>query len=139
MKNKLLVLALFSVAFVSSGYSQSISDKEIKINVIEMSNALEKINQLEPVTYQYDTHKYKQLHFSNGKKFGFLAENLQKIFPEMVYSKHISYMAGKNMYKSYIVKQVDKESLIPVLVASIKELHTEIEKLKLELLELRNK
>lgn len=139
MKSKTLLLALLSVAIVSNGYAQSIPDKEIKINVIQMSKALEKINQLEPVTYQYDTHKYKQLHLSSGKKFGFLAENLQTIFPEMVYSKHVSYMAGKNMYKSYIIKQVDKESLIPVLVASIKELHTEIEKLKLELLELRNK
>lgn len=131
--------SIFTLLFVLTGtlHAQNISDKEIKTNVTAVSNALEKLKQLEPITYEYDTHKYKRFNLGDGKKFGFLAENVQDVFPELVYNKPFFYAVGKNNDKTFVVKQIDNDGLIPVLVASIKELQVEVEKLKTELLEIK--
>ena len=137
LKSLMLLFAVVLTAFVSTAYAQNVSDTEIKTNVVGISNALAKLKQLEPVTYEYNTHKYKQLDLAEGKKYGFLSENIQAVFPEMVQNRHIPYMASKNSYKDLVVKKMDTESLIPVLVASIKELETEIVKLKAELIHIK--
>lgn len=46
-------------------------------------------------------------------------------------------MFGKNVYRGTKVKTIDETSLIPVLVASIKEQQVEIEKLKKDITELK--
>ena len=130
---KIIALALVLIALASTAYAQNVADKDIKTNVTDISGALEQLKQLEPVTYEYNTHKYKQLHLGKGKKYGFLAEDIQAIFPEMVHNRHVSYIYGKNQHRTLVVKKMDTESLIPVLVASIKELEAEIEKLKSEI------
>jgi hypothetical protein len=134
---KIMALAFTFFALASTVYAQMVSDKDMKTNVVGISNSLEKLKQLEPVIYEYDTHKYKQLHLGKGKKYGFLAENFYAVFPEMVYNSHIPYMYGKNHQKDVVIKKIDTESLIPVLVASIKELEAEIEKLKVELIKIK--
>jgi hypothetical protein len=48
-------------------------------------------------------------------------------------------MFGKNTYRTRKVKTVDMESLIPILVASVKEQQAEIEQLKKELQVLKSK
>ena len=134
---QIMALALILTALASTAYAQNISDKDIKTYVVSISNALEQLKQLEPVTYEYDTHKYKQLHLGKGKKYGFLAEDIQAIFPEMVHNRHVSYIYGKNQHRTLVVKKMDTESLIPVLVASIKELEAQIEALKTELFKIK--
>ncbi len=132
------VSALVLSVFISMASAQNISDKEIKTNVIEITNAIEKLKQLEPVTYMYNSQSHKHLKLSTKKKYGFIAEDFQTVFPEMVHDKRVSYMAWKNHTKSNVIKEIDEASLIPVLVASIIELQQEVEKLKSELLSLKN-
>ena len=57
----------------------------------------------------------------------------------MVGEKSISYLFSKNTYRTATIKTIDESALIPVLVAAFKEQQAEIEKLKLEILELKNK
>ncbi len=47
-------------------------------------------------------------------------------------------MFGKNVYRNAQIKIIDDASLIPVLVASIKEQQQEIEKLKNEVEKLKH-
>lgn len=74
-----------------------------------------------------------------GTQYGFIAEDIAQTFPELVAEKSFSYMFGKNAYRTAKVKTVDEASLIPVLVASIKEQQEQIEKLKQEIENLKNK
>lgn len=130
---KVTVLTLILMALASTIYAQKVSEKDIKTNVVNITNALEKVKQLEPVTYEYNTHKYKLLQLQEGKTYGFIADQFQNVFPEMVYDKHVSDLNSKQVHRDLIIKKMDIESLIPVLVASIKELEAEVEKLKAEL------
>lgn len=133
---KIIFSVLFSgITVVLS--AQSLPDSEIKKNVTDISTPLQKLVQLEPKVFEYDTEKYKHLKLKAGKTFGFMSENMQQVFPELVITKHSSYMFGKNVYRDTKFKAIDETSLIPVLVASIKEQQVEIEKLKKAIEELK--
>lgn len=125
---------LFAAVLLTAGtYAQQIPDTEIKKNITGISNPLESINRLEPKAFEYNKDKFKDLKLPDGKQYGFVAEELQSVFPELVSTRSYNYMIGKNVFRTAKVKTLDTESLIPILVASIKEQQQEIEKLKTEI------
>lgn len=136
-QTKKIIFSIFFSGIAFSMFAQTVPDNEIKKNVTEISAPLEKLLQLEPKVFEYHTAKYKHLKLQPGRKFGFMSDNMQSIFPELVTTKHSSYMFGKNVYRETKVKTIDETSLIPVLVAAIKEQQAEIEKLKKDIAELK--
>jgi hypothetical protein len=126
--------------FVSNNfYGQQINDTEIKTNINQIENATDKIFKLQPISYNFTNAKYNKLQFENGKQFGFLTENIESVFPEMVYNKPVGYDFGKYNYKKHTIKEVSMNDLVPVLVAAIKELKIEIDQLKTEIVEYKAK
>ncbi|WP_176954512.1 tail fiber domain-containing protein [Niabella drilacis] len=125
----------FSLASVAG--AQTLTDKELKTRVAEIENPLQKIVQLEPRQFEYKTKDYKYLKLSEGAQYGFMDDNVKKVFPGLVKEKKVSYMFGKNAYRDAKVSTIDESGLIPVLVASIKQQQEEIEMLKAELLKLK--
>ncbi|MBL3657862.1 tail fiber domain-containing protein [Fulvivirga sediminis] len=106
------------------------SDIRLKKNVEPLKNSLSKLLQLESIGYQYNSDiKVARMtpegteqesvvpEEGNRNRIGFSAQQLQKIFPELVYEDENGYLG------------VDYTSLIPVLVESIKEQQVVIEKL----------
>jgi hypothetical protein len=81
----------------------------------------------------------KILHFQSGTHYGFLAENVAGVFPELVKTKTVSYNFGKNSTRDAKVKTVEEHELISVLVAAIKEQQTLIEKLRTDLQQIKSK
>lgn len=128
-----VVLLLVSV----SSHAQHIPDAAIKKNISPIDSPLQKLIQLNPRVYEYDDVNYKYLKLQQGQQYGFIAEDLQVVFPGLVKEKTVSYMFGKNVYRNARVKLVDEASLIPVMVAAIKEQQSEIEKMKTEVQELK--
>lgn len=127
------------LAFTAVSFSQSYPDSTIKINTQPVQNPLKSIIRLEPKMFEYDTQNFKQLRLDKGGKFGFMAENMQEVFPSLVGEKSISYLFSKNSYRTATIKTIDESALIPVLVAALKEQQVEIEKLKSAMADLRNK
>lgn len=118
-------------------FAQDISDTKIKKNIEPIDNPLQRLMQLEPKKYEYNVKDFKHLKLQSGSQYGFIAEDIQSVFPDLVKEKSVNYMFGKNVYRNSTIKTIDEASLIPVLVASIKEQQAEIEKLKLEVLQLK--
>lgn len=133
-------LSLFMVLlFVSvSSLAQYIPDAAIKKNISPIDSPLQKLMQLSPSIYEYDNINYKYLHLQPGKHYGFIAEDLQAIFPGLIKEKSVSYMFGKNVYRNARIKLVDEGSLIAVMVAAIKEQQLEIERMKVNVQELKS-
>ena len=100
-------------------------------------NPVEKVKQLEPLTYEYKTTEYKSLKLPAGKQYGFLADNVLQVVPEAVSSRSVRLMKGKNMYQNTKVSYVNNDVLVPLLVATVKEQQTAIEQLMKELKELK--
>ncbi|QMU27880.1 tail fiber domain-containing protein [Adhaeribacter radiodurans] len=130
------VIAIAIVAFFSSisfSFAQQVPEQDLKKNVIPILNGLAYVQQLEPKMYQYDTRKFNKLNLPSGQQFGFLADEVQKVLPELVSSESQSYMVGKNTYRNSTLKNTDLESMIPLLVAAIKEQQKQIDELKRQL------
>jgi peptidoglycan hydrolase CwlO-like protein len=119
----------------NNSFAQQINDSEIKTNIHKIENATDRIFKLDPISYSFTNAKYNKLQFENGKQFGFLTENIESVFPEMVYNKPVGYDFGKYNYKKHTIKEVSTNDLIPVLVAAIKELKMEIDQLKTEIVD----
>ena len=134
---RLLLGTLILLMGTTVVHAQSISDRQIKKNITPIPNSLNSILLLQPATFEYDTNNFRSLKLKSGKQYGFLAENMQDVFPSLVSTKHVSYMYGKNTYRDQKISTIDEAGLIPVMISAIQELHQEIEKLKLELKESR--
>lgn len=129
---------LMSVCVLNAN-AQKIEEDQLKVNVSKITNSTQQLKNLEPVTYKYDVGNYKYLKLPSGSQYGFLASNVQPEFPDMVYENSKVYNASKNVSKVAKYTDVQLESLIPVMVAAIKEQQAEIERLKQEINLLKEK
>lgn len=104
--------SMFAPAFVQT------SDYRLKQNVkpIESIEALKKISQLNPITYD------KKVNFESGwmKEAGFLAHEVQAVIPDAVYGE-------KNGIDFQYLNTI---MIIPYLVATIQQLNKRIEELE---------
>jgi hypothetical protein len=98
------------------------SDIRFKTNIQNMENPINKLRQIQGVSYNFssnDTTHQKYVEHSNfNKNFGFIAQDFQKIYPELVYEDSEGYLS------------IDYVSVIPILLEAIKEQQLQIEELK---------
>ena len=80
------------------------SDRRVKKNIEPLSPMLEKVAQLTPATYHY-----KHVDDSEPKTLGFIAQDVEPIFPELVFEK------GERMGLHY-------SGMIPIHTKAIQEL-----------------
>ena len=89
------------------------SDKRLKKNILKLDYGLSEILRLNPVSYQWKTN-------DNGTRLGFIAQDLQKVLPEVV---TVSEDKDKRLGVRY-------SELIPVLTKALQEQQALIESLK---------
>jgi len=120
------------------------SDAKLKTDIISIAitgkksgiSTLEKIAQLSPKSYVY-AEKYKKImNLPSSKQNGFVAQELQAIFPELV-KKNI-YRRSSNKDAQVEFLGVNYLGLIPILTAGIQELSQENDELKQRLASLEN-
>jgi hypothetical protein len=87
----------------------AISDERVKDNVQPISNALEKLEQITGVSFDW---KPESGH--HGHDYGVLAQEIEKILPEVVVTRDSGY------------KAVKYEKIIPLLIEAIKELSKKV-------------
>lgn len=83
------------------------SDKKLKTNITKQASVLEKIVGLNPVTYEYKTAETKFLHLPSGKQNGFVAQELEEVFPELVKDVTKPLDPSKNNYEMATFKSVN--------------------------------
>ncbi len=137
-KVKISLAAIAMCLLASNVFSQKISDNELKSNPAPIKDAVERITQLEPISFNYNSQKFNKLSLPAGQQYGFSTNNVEAIFPTLVKHQTKLVAAGKNSYQPATIKNVDMVSLIPFLVGAIKEHQEEIEKLKTEIHSLKS-
>ncbi|MNY04311.1 hypothetical protein D3C86_1369800 [compost metagenome] len=105
---------------MSDGYLIS-SDSRFKKDVTGLEGSLEKLMKMRGVAYNWDQARNPEMEFGNEKQLGFIAQEVEKVFPEMVYTMEDGY------------KAVNYTALIPVVVEALKEQQATIAKLQDEL------
>jgi hypothetical protein len=99
-------------------YSTTISDERYKTNITPIDSALDKVNQMRGVSFDWTAVR-------SGREFGVIAQEIEKIAPEVVSEKEL--LNGETM------KTVSYTSLVPFLIESIKELTQQVNELKAQL------
>ncbi|WP_316841112.1 tail fiber domain-containing protein [Pedobacter gandavensis] len=90
------------------------SDRRLKDHIETLSSTLQKIDQIRGVRFEYKD----QTKYAAGPKIGVIAQELQKVYPEMV-------TQGKDGFL-----KVDYTQLTGILIQAVKEQQKEIEELK---------
>ncbi|MCP4353338.1 MAG: tail fiber domain-containing protein [Desulfobacterales bacterium] len=103
------------------------SDKRWKKNIEPLENSLERVAKLQGVNYEWKTDEYPDKGFSEDKQIGFIAQEVEPVFPEIVKADDEGY------------KSVSYEKVVPALVEAIKELKAQNEALKARIEVLENK
>ena len=99
----------------------STSDERLKENVKPIENALDKVSKIGG--YEFDwkeltEEEKKTIHGNEGHDVGVIAQEIEKVLPEVVTERDSGY------------KAVKYEKIVPLLIESIKDLKAEIEELK---------
>lgn len=109
--------ASFGQDLTVNGNLYTPSDRRLKTNIETLGNVLQKIDQLRGVRFEYkDQHKY-----AAGQKIGVIAQELQKIYPEMV-------TKGKDGFL-----KVDYTQLTGMLIQAVKEQEQKIDELQIRM------
>ena len=94
------------------------SDIRWKQNIVPLQSSLDKVMQLKPVNFDWRTSEFPDLHFTNGTQIGFIAQDVEKVIPELVTTDNNGY------------KGLSYERITSVLTGAIQEQQTEINTLK---------
>lgn len=114
------------------------SDARLKKNIKPLQNGMDIINQLKPKSYDYiHDGKYGMLNLPRGNHFGLIAQDLEKVVPQMVKNTTVNtrQLDGKPSVEGekgedIQYKAVNYIELIPVLIKGMQEQQAEIESLK---------
>jgi endosialidase-like protein len=97
------------------------SDARLKQNIEPFSPVLDRLIQLQPVSYQWKADEHPEYHFGTGKTDGLIAQEVEKVFPEMVAVDEHGY------------KAVNYSELPLLLLQAVRELKADNDRLREEL------
>jgi hypothetical protein len=107
-------------------YSTTISDERLKTGISTVSNALEKVSQLNGVEF---TRK------NNGQRSaGVIAQQVEKVLPQAIREKKLPLQTGD---EDTIYKTVEYDALHSLYIEAIKELKDMVEKQAVQIKELQ--
>lgn len=93
----------------------STSDSNLKKNIVKINNPLDTVSKISGYNFEWNSAEEKYSHLK-GEDVGVLAEEIEKVIPSAVITRPDG------------VKAVNYTKLIPLLIESIKELKTKLEK-----------
>ncbi|MEL6812760.1 MAG: tail fiber domain-containing protein [Bacteroidota bacterium] len=97
------------------------SDQRLKRDIQPFESALDKVLKLNPVSYYWDNKTYTSFGTENRKQLGFLAQELEETFPELINKASIGLPAYDDKGRGEKFDAVNYDGLIPVLTKAIQE------------------
>ena len=126
---------MYNKSFISTG--PHTSDIRLKKNIEPLTNGLDKIMKLNPVTFDWDEEIVPDLAEKYPHMVGLITQEVEEVVPEVVCKTRVnSVKDGKE--KGRIYKRVLYENLVAHLIDGMKEQQREIEELKQRVSELEN-
>ena len=126
-KGGALVAAINSAgafASTSTAISPIASDKRMKKVTSKLDDALDVVNQLNPIKYAW------KKGYGEGEQYGFIAQEIGKVKPDALMDADHATMKDAKTY--------NPEFLVPYLVKAVQQLTAQVEELKSQLKEQTN-
>ncbi len=94
----------------------STSDIRLKNNIKSIDKALDKVNSIQGI--EFDWIEKEEVHGNSGRDIGVIAQEIEKILPDVVTTRDNGY------------KAVKYEKIVPLLIEAIKDLSKQVDGLK---------
>ena len=125
----------YNNTFISVG--PHTSDIRLKKNIEPLTNGLDKILKLNPVTFDWDEEIVPDLAKKYPHMVGLIAQEVEEVVPQVVYKTTVnSVKDGKE--KGRVYKRVLYENLVAHLIDGMKDQQKQIEELKQRISKLEN-
>jgi hypothetical protein len=148
--------AYFNRSIFVNGSVFTPSDQKLKQNIQDVASAMDIINQLHPKTYDYrQDDSYKLMKLSQGTHYGLIAQDIEKILPNLVkdtkFESSLEASATKpspdgkselqQNTKSETIdfKAVNYTELIPIMIKGMQEMQAKIDEQQRRIEELENR
>jgi len=92
-----------------TGTITELSDRRYKTEIEPVKNTLQKIEKINAVYYKWDKEKYPNLVVSNEREIGVIAQDVEKVFPELVKTDDKGFKSVNYAKLSAVLLQVVKE------------------------------
>ncbi len=109
------------------------SDQQFKIGLNGIEG-LQKVLQLQPTAYLLDTAAFPSMNFSSKQQYGFIAQEVETILPEVIHASFSPEMydtLGNIISPAISYKSMNYNAIIPINTQAIKELNQKVENLSL--------
>ncbi|PHN02165.1 tail fiber domain-containing protein [Flavilitoribacter nigricans] len=107
-----------------TGTLSMVSDRKFKKNITSFS-ALDRVMKLQPRSFDMKREEFKRMNLAAGRQFGFIAQELQEVFPELVHQqKNVitnEIEPGKLTTEEIDYLGVDYLSLVPILTQAMQQ------------------
>lgn len=126
--------------FIRAGYFSGIvegtmmpiwgSDQQFKTNVTDLDGTLEILTSLQPHQYYFDTINYERFNFGTGLQFGFIAQEIESQYPNLVHSSVLPAeydSLGVEIAPAIKYKSLNYTAIIPLNTQAIIELNHKVE------------
>lgn len=128
---------LFDGKVVVNGSFSVPSDEKLKKDIVKEEQILEKLMQLNPVSYNFAPND--KINLPQGLQHGFLAQNIEKVFPELIIPvKTPNLNKDGEVVDYYDYKTVNYLGIISLLTTGINELNQKVASLEQTVEELKN-
>jgi len=110
-----------------------VSDQLFKQNSNTIGNVTDLVMQLNPVTFEYNPSFNNRFHFPGGTNYGFIAQEVEQIIPELVSSNNAPAVfdtLGNELFSPLNYKSLNYQGIIPILTKAFQEQKTENDSLK---------
>jgi hypothetical protein len=127
--------AMYATSEITAYYS----DRRLKENIRPIPFALEKLRQINGVTY---TPNLKAIGFGfekDKKHVGVIADEVEKVLPEVVVPAPFDTATDRESITGDYYKTVKYDKIIPLLIESVKELHSKAKVTQQKISELKEK
>ena len=114
----------------------TVSDRRLKSEIVPIENALNKLSLLNGRYYTVSAKSKTpdgELKITSRKQYGVMAQDLEKVFPEMISEKAVFNNAGDDT----LYKTVEYTQLVPILLEAINELNAKVKELEEKVKELK--
>ena len=129
-----------------TGFFGAASDRRLKKDIKPLEGALAIVSKLNPVSYYFDLQKYPNMGLNTEKEYGFIAQEVGEILPEIVREKGLNTNGTVEIKendlpndKVEVFSVMDYTRIIPILTQAIKEQQEIIKSLEKRIEALENK
>lgn len=131
----------FNGDVLRTGTDNFTSDLNLKKEIQAIQNGIATVSQLNPVTFEFKQEEYPSIGLSGGTNYGFIAQEVEKILPDLVREEHHPAQYDKEgnlVHEALKFKSMNYQGIIPVLTKAIQEQNELINDLNSRLSQLEN-